>query len=89
MPVVKSLLCNMRQCVKTFFDFYQLSIFGISEISMQNSAALIYFFAKQILNNQIGTLMSSLLLRIRIFYCFYRSDDAGPKPDVSMMLNLL
>ena len=75
--------------MKTFLDFYQFSIFGRSEVNAQNSAALIYFSAKQIPNNQIGTLMSSLLLRIRIFYCFfYRSDDAGPKTAVSMMLNL-
>ena len=43
MPVMKFLLCSMRRCVKTFFDFCQFSIFGISEVSAQNSAALIYF----------------------------------------------
>ena len=32
--------------------------------------------------------MSSLLLRIPIFIVFYRSNDAGPKTAVSMMLNL-
>ena len=32
--------------------------------------------------------MSSLLLHISIFCCFYSSDDAGPKTALSMMLNL-